>query len=106
MKKNRLKSIWFLILFFLTACYGTVGKNFDSSQLKSIQNNVTSQEEIFQRFGAPFKKGIENNQTMWTSQFDIWNALRPAQSKDLVILFDNKNIVKAYRYTTSNAKKP
>ena len=105
MKKNRLKSIWFLILFFLTACYGTVGKNFDSSQLKSIQNNVTSQEEIFQMFGAPFKNGVENNQTMWTYQFDIWNALRPAQSKDLVILFDNKNIVKAYRYTTSNAKK-
>ena len=106
MKKNQLNIVGFFILFFLTACYGTVGKNFDSSQLKSIQNNVTSQEEIFQRFGTPFKKGIENNQTMWTYQFDIWNALGPAQSKDLVILFDNKNIVKAYRYTTSNAKKP
>ena len=48
----------------------------------------------------------EKIQAMWTYQFDIWNALGPAQSKDLVILFDNKNIVKAYRYTTSNAKKP
>ena len=106
MKKNQLNIVGFLILFFLTACYGTVGKNFDSSQLKNIQNNVTSQEEIFQRLGAPFKNVIEYNQTMWTYQFDIWNALGPAQSKDLVILFDNKNIVKAYRYTTSNAKKP
>ena len=105
MKKKQLKTVMFLVIF-LASCYGTVGKNFDSSELKSIQNNVTSQEEIFQIFGAPFKKGIESNQTMWTYQFDRWNALGPAQSKDLVILFDNKNIVKAYRYTTSNSKKP
>ena len=103
MKKIQSYTVGFLILFFLTACYGTVGNNFDSLQIKSIQSNVTSQEEIFERFGAPFKKGVENNQTMWTYQFDKWNAVGPAQSKDLVILFDNKNIVKAYRYTTSNS---
>ena len=106
MKKIQSNTVGFLILFFLTACHGTVGKSFDSSQIKSIQNNMASQEEIFERFGAPFKKGVENDQTMWTYQFDKWNAVGPAQSKDLVILFDNKNIVKAYRYTTSNPKKP
>ena len=106
MKKIQLNTAGFITLFFLTACYGTVGNSFDSSQIKSIQNNVTDQEEIFERFGAPFKEGVENGQIMWTYQFDKWNAVGPAQSKDLVILFDNKNIVKAYRYTTSNSKKP
>ena len=105
MKKIQLNTAGFITLFFLAACYGTVGNNFDSSQIKNIQSNVTSQKEIFERFGAPFKKGVENDQTMWTYQFDKWNAVGPAQSKDLVILFDNKNIVKAYRYTTSNPKK-
>ena len=106
MKMTQLNTLGFFIFLFLTACYGTVGGNFDSSQINSIQNHLTTQEQIFERFGAPFKKGIESNQTMWTYQFDRWNALGPAQSKDLVILFDNKNIVKAYRYTTSNSKKP
>ena len=101
MKKKQLNTVMFLVIF-LASCYGTVGKNFDSSELKSIQNNVTSQEEIFERLGAPFKKGIENGQVMWTYQFDQWIALGPAHSKDLVILFDKENIVKAYRYTTSN----
>ena len=101
MKKKQLNTVMFLVIF-LASCYGTVGKNFDSSELKSIQNNVTSQEEIFERLGAPFKKGIENGQVMWTYQFDKWNAVRPTYSKDLVILFDKENIVKAYRYTTSN----
>ena len=90
------------LVIFLASCYGTVGKNFDSSELKSIQNNVSSQEEIFERLGAPYKKGIENGQVMWTYQFDQWNTFGSTHSKDLVILFDKENIVKAYRYTTSN----
>ena len=106
MRKNQVNTLGFLILLFLTACYGTVGENFDSSQINSIQNHLTTQEQIFEKFGAPFKKGLENDQAMWTYQYDKWNALGSAQSKDLVILFDNKNIVKAYRFTTSNPKKP
>ena len=102
MKKIHSNTLGFFTLFFLTACYGTVGNNFDNSQIKNIQNNVTNEEEILEKFGPPFKKGIENGQTMWSYQFDKWNALGPAQSKDLVILFDKKNIVKGYRYTTSN----
>ena len=101
MKKKQLNTVIFLVIF-LASCHGTMGKNFDSSELKSIQNNVTSQEEILERLGAPFKKGFENRQTIWTYQFDQWNAVGPTHSKDLVILFDKENIVKAYRYATSN----
>ena len=93
MKKIRCIGFGILVLFFLVGCYGTVGKNFDSSQVKNIQNNVTSQSEILEKFGTSFKEGTENGQTMWTYQFDQWNALDPAQSKDLVILFDKKNTI-------------
>ena len=47
------------------------------------------------------KEGTENAQIIWTYQFDRWNIFGPTESKDLVILFDEKNIVRAYRYTTS-----
>ena len=100
MKKKRLNVSITLILFFLAGC-GTVGKNFNSSQVKSIQNNVTNQTEILDKFGLPLKEGIENGQIMWAYQFDQWNILGSVESKDLVILFDEKNIVRAYRYTTS-----
>ena len=101
MKKNRCNSFGILVLFFLIGCYGTVGKNFDSSEVKNIKNNVTSQSEILENFGTPFKEGTENGQTMWTYDFNRWNALGPAQSKDLVILFDKNNTVKAYRFTAT-----
>ena len=102
MTKNRLDFALIFFLFFLMSC-GTVGRNFNDSQIRSIQNNITSQIEILDRFGLPFKDGIENGQVIWTYQFDQWNFLGPAESKDLVILFDEKNIVTAYRFTTTES---
>jgi hypothetical protein len=32
---------------------------------------------------------------MWTYQFDKWDLLGSVQSKDLIILFDENNIVRA-----------
>ena len=87
-----------LLLTFATGC-GTVGKNFDSSRVKNIQNNQTNQSQILDWFGVPYKEGNENDHTMWTYQFDKWKAIGDNESKDLVILFDENNIVKAYRYT-------
>ena len=99
-KRAQLSVAIIFILFFLSGC-GTVGKDFNSSYVKSIRNNITNQTEILEKFGLPFKEGIENGQIMWTYQLDQWNIFGPAESKDLLILFDEKNIVRTYRYTTS-----
>ena len=99
-KKAELSVTGVLIFFFLAGC-GTIGRNFDDSQIKSIQNKTTNQSVIIDKFGLPFKEGNENGQTMWTYQFDKWNIFGPDKSKDLVILFDKKNNVSTYRYTTS-----
>ena len=100
MKTNRLTIFGFATLFFLAGC-GTMGKDFNTSQVNNIQNHVTSQSEILENFGTPFKEGIENELVMWTYQFDQYNALGSTSSKDLVILFDKKNIVNSYRFTST-----
>ena len=66
-----------------------------------IKNNVTTQLEIIDWFGVPFKEGNENGYTMWTYQIDKWKVVGEVESKNLVILFDDKNKVKAYRYESS-----
>ena len=93
----------FLLVTLATGC-GTVGNNFDASRVKNIQNNQTNQSQILDWFGVPYKEGFENNHTMWTYQYDQWKAIGEGASKDLVILFDDKNIVKAYRYTDTLAE--
>ncbi len=88
------------LILWITGC-GTVGKDFESDKVQNIQKNVTTQSEVLDWFGIPFKEGLENEHVMWTYQYDQWNAFSDTQSKDLVILFDENNIVKAYRFTSS-----
>ncbi len=82
-----------------SAC-GTVGKNFDTSRIKDIKNQVTTKSEILDWFGLPFKEGTENGSLMWTYQFDKYLA-GTTESRDLVILFNEKNQVKAFRYSSN-----
>ena len=88
-----------LLLMGMIGC-GSVGKNFDENRVQDIQNKHTSKTQILEWFGSPFKEGTENGHEMWTYQLDQYK-LGKTESKDLVILFDKNNRVKAYRYTSS-----
>lgn len=90
-----------VLLFSLFTGCASVGKDFDSKKVKDIKNNVTTQLEILDWFGAPFKEGTENGYTMWTYQIDKWKVAGDVESKGLVLLFDEKNKVKAYRYESN-----
>ena len=95
---------FFLLMVLLVSVWlgcASVGKDFDSAKVKDIKNNITTQLNIIDWFGVPFKEGNENGYTMWTYQIDKWN-LGEVESKGLVILFDDNNKVKAYRYDDSN----
>ena len=94
-------SIFLLAIFTFWMGCASVGKNFDSKKVKNIENNVTTQLEILDWFGVPLKEGTENGYTMWTYQIDKWRMLGEVKSKGLVILFDDKNKVKAYRYEST-----
>ena len=89
-----------LVFPFWVGC-ASVGKKFDSKKVENIENNLTTQLEILDWFGVPFKEGTENGYAMWTYQIDKWKLLGKAESKGLVILFDDKNKVKAYRYESN-----
>tara|TARA_B110000438_G_scaffold284962_1_gene314546 strand:- start:268 stop:579 length:312 start_codon:yes stop_codon:yes gene_type:complete len=103
MKINRLTIFELAILFFLAGC-GTMGKDFNASKVNNIQNHVTSQSEILKNFGIPFKEGTQNGMVMWTYQFDEYSAIGSDNSKDLVILFDKKDTVNSYRFTSTRSK--
>jgi len=93
-----------LFILLVSAC-GSVGKDFDTQLIDGIKKGETTQVQILDMFGLPFKEGTEDNRTMWTYQWDYWSLFEDNKSKGLVILFNDKNRVLAYRYTTTDFKK-
>jgi len=93
----------FSALFFtlvLAGC-GSSGKNFPVVHVDEIQNGVTTQSQILDWFGVAYKEGVRNGNPMWTYQFDTYNSFGKDNSKELVVLFDKDNIVRAYRYASN-----
>ena len=88
------------ITLVLAGC-GSTGKNFPVTHVGDIKNGVTTQLQILDWFGVAFKEGVRNGNPMWTYQFDTWQSIGKDKSKELVILFDKDNIVRAYRYASN-----
>ncbi len=89
-----------LITLVLAGC-GSTGKNFPVLHIGNIQNGVTTQSQILDWFGLPYTEGMHNGDPKWTYQFDSWSAVGDAKSKELVLLFGQNNVVKAYRYASN-----
>ena len=50
---------YFIACLFLSGCI-YLGRNFPTTPVKNISNNVTTRREIFANFGEPDRKGLEN----------------------------------------------
>jgi hypothetical protein len=90
-----------LFIELVLAGCGSTGKNFPVAHVSEIQNGVTTQSQILDWFGVAFQEGERNGDPLWTYQFDTYNSIGDDKSKELVILFDQQNIVRAYRYASN-----
>ena len=80
---------------------GTAGKSFNASKIGSIVNGTTTQSDIKKIFGKPFKKGIQNGQTIWVYEDHHYSIIREGASKDLIIIFSPNGIVQSYQFMSS-----
>lgn len=103
MRQALLFSTVMLIALLVAGC-STVGKEFDSSKVGNIKNGATTQSEIREWFGPPFKEGREDGKVNWTYQYDEYSAAGDGRSQELIVLFDDEKIVQAYRYTSNIGK--
>ncbi len=79
-----------------TGCMPTVGKTFPYYKVRDIEVEKTTQAEIRQMFGEPWRTGLENGQRTWT-----YGEYGVNISRDLVIRFDDQNLVKSYSFSSS-----
>lgn len=77
-------------------CMPTMGSTFPVHQVRQIEIGKTTQAEIRQTFGAPWRTGLEDGFRTWT-----YGEYSMKYSRDLVIRFDEQNRVKSYSFSSS-----
>lgn len=88
-----------LLLLGLSGCLA-VGRDFAATPVRNIQNNTTTQNEVFASFGEPVRRGLENGLETWTYSYHYYEFGQLRDSKELHVVFNKDNTVRSYSFTT------
>lgn len=80
----------------------SVGQDFPASRIPEIRIGQTTQADIRDIFGSPWRVGMENGQRTWTYGRYYYSAAGEKQAKDLVVRFDPQGVVSSYTYSTTD----
>ena len=73
---------------FVIGC-GTAGKNFNESLFKNVVIGTTP------------KNGVQNGNPVWIYEYNFYNSLGNNITKDMVIVFDHRGVVKSHQMMTN-----
>jgi SmpA / OmlA family len=90
---------YLVLALILSGCFA-VGRDFSATSVKNIQNNVTTQREIFGYFGEPVRKGLENGHETWTYSYHYYELGQLRDSKELHVVFNPDRTVRSYSFTS------
>ena len=90
-----------ILILALGGCGGTVGEKFNTSKVENIINGTTTQAEIKNIFGKPFKTGIQNGKPIWVYEYNRYNLLKNKISKDLIIVFGPSGVVQSHQFMSN-----
>ena len=92
-------------LALLIAGCASVGKEFPADKVPLIRIGQTTQQEVREMFGSPWRVGLEDGKPTWTYGSYYYSAGGQKQAQDLVIRFDDRNRVSSYTYSTTDHDK-
>lgn len=89
-----------IVVTLFTAC-ATVGRDFPDAKVAQITIGETTQTQVREMFGAPWRVGIEDGQRTWTYGRYKYRLFGHSNTKDLVIRFDDDLVVSSYTFNTT-----
>lgn len=74
------------------------GRDFSTVPVKDIKINTTTQREIFNNFGEPEQRGLENGYETWTYSYAHYEFGQISRAKDLYVVFNPDRTVRSYSF--------
>jgi outer membrane protein assembly factor BamE (lipoprotein component of BamABCDE complex) len=98
--KTRSALLLLAIVSLLTACI-TIGRAFPSQQIPTLAVGKTTQAEVQNLYGPPFRTGVEDGDPTWTYVNYKLRIFGQQCTQDLVVRFNADGRVKSYTYNTT-----
>lgn len=79
----------------------SAGRDFPMDRVEGIRNGETTQTEILETFGQPWRVGTEDGQATWTYGKYKYRLFGQPSTSDLVVRFDDRGVVSSYSFSTT-----
>lgn len=79
-----------------------IGSDFPDQRVQELEIGETTQQEVRNTFGEPWRVGYEDGMRTWTYGKYRYSLLGASSTKDLVIRFNKDNVVKSYSFNTTD----
>lgn len=93
----------FGLALFSTGCLH-VGQEFAVEGVPGIEIGATTQDQIREAFGEPWRTGREDGQRTWTYGDYRYSLFGPGRTRDLVVRFDDRGRVASYAFSSTWAE--
>jgi outer membrane protein assembly factor BamE (lipoprotein component of BamABCDE complex) len=104
MRLKQVRAVSVILALALSAVLpgcATVGWEFPVAQVDQIVIGTTTRDEIERVFGSPWRVGVEDGHETWTYGHYRYKLFSQVKSRDLVVRFDAKNVVRSYTFNTT-----
>lgn len=88
------------ISVLLSGCM-TVGLSFEPKKIEQIVIGKTTPDDLKNMLGEPWRVGLEDGKLTWTYGEYSYYLFAPADTKDLVVRFQN-GVVKSYTFNSTD----
>jgi hypothetical protein len=79
----------------------TVGEDFAVGRVSHLKIGETTQKEVRDMLGEPWRTGLEDGHKTWTYGYYKYNVLGASQTRDLVVRFDDSGVVRSYTFNST-----
>ncbi len=108
MKAPRTSLVGLAVACAFTAAFAggcaTVGHEFPSSGVAQIRMGQTTQQQVKELFGEPWRTGVEDGRPTWTYGRYRYKLFGETQTKDLIVRFDEQSRVHSYTFSTTEPR--
>ncbi|MBN1423854.1 hypothetical protein JXA88_04790 [Candidatus Fermentibacteria bacterium] len=96
--KTRIRVL--LTLVVVMACAG-VGRRFAVDRVADLTPGVTTQADVINMLGQPWRTGLDNGLVTWTYARYRWSLFSGSSATDLVARFDDRGVLVSSTFNTT-----